>query len=338
MLPGCDPGDCVVAVVVASQFVSIWGQFLAVAFYIFSTFFLFAPCDYHLRSTGPAERVLTKWLCVVTEQAASDLIRLLILGGFKGLSSFLTTVSVSQFALSVFCQPRFWEICLGEKKRKENICSFLETILRCYKGHGHHHLALSLSPSTIPWLITGRLAWTRPQQLLQLGWVDRTAVFSSQCWPLAFWVPVVCVCAFVSPYYFCPTRSPPSWKGYYQPRVWLWKAVIVGQDGPQVLSLSCSPARLHSWVEFTRVPWLCVCVCLCVSLLLHSCACVNRHVTSVAAFQWAPWQIHLVGTHLSHGVEIFSKGLALIGPPPRWHHQQPPRSKGSCQDLSVTHS
>lgn len=57
MLPGCDPGDCVVAVVVAFQFVSIWGQILAVGFYIF---LFFALCDYYLRSIDPAERVLRK--------------------------------------------------------------------------------------------------------------------------------------------------------------------------------------------------------------------------------------------------------------------------------------
>lgn len=57
---------------------------------------------------------------MVTEQAASDLIRLAILGGFKGPLSFLTTVSVSQFILYVFCQLHFSESMFA-KKQKQNM-------------------------------------------------------------------------------------------------------------------------------------------------------------------------------------------------------------------------
>lgn len=54
---------------------------ISVGFYIF---LFFAPCDYYLPSFGPAEWVLRKWVCLVTELAAAELITMVYLfGGFQ---------------------------------------------------------------------------------------------------------------------------------------------------------------------------------------------------------------------------------------------------------------
>lgn len=106
--------------------------------------------------------------------------------------------------------------------------------------------------------------------------------------------------------------------------------------------------QLQSCTSFTaglchlaELTCLCMCVycrCCCILPLVvpfraNALLIPALHVTSLAAFQWAESQTDLVGTHPSHGVEIFSTGFTRIGPPPRWHHQQPLRSERSCQNL-----